>query len=531
MPRNQNFRVIRHVFNGGYEPDSSPTVSVTPDQQGVVHIPHLSVAKNCLYELDGGPRKAWGTTALMSAVSETKTDVRGMFDYWLLGTSDTPAQHRVFFLDDAIYKDDGDGTFATIKTGLQTDTVVGNFSQFDDLLICCNDNATDVPMSWDGTTFQNLAGSPGNFSFTVPHSSHLFGSGVHSAPSTIYYSVPYDPEDWTNAGSGNIQVNPQDGDRVVGMISYKGKLLIFKGPHKGSVWVLSGTSSDDFSLAPLDMDVGAIWQNSIMHMADSVCFVGVDGHIYLIRTTDAFGNFSKPLALSIPISSWIEGRVNVQKLRYASCASLSGLGVAQFCLPIDGSSDPNCILHMDYRFNPPRFSPWEDFDGYTYLTTAIDPDNSYRPAFLYGGNDKRLWRAQRSARVQKSTAIDMDVKTPYMDYGDPSRLKTLNFLGLGLEPLNDGDITVYWARDDNAQQNVSISQGGSDVLGDADADEFTLGTSALGGARFDHRWYDIHNGGQFRAIQYEMVNSAANEDVRLYSITCGYEINGISLEN
>lgn len=541
MAQTPKTRFIKHIVNGGWKPDAPQTVDVTPDQANRVFVPHLIAAENILYQLDGGVRKAFGTTALMAALSETNVNVKGLYDFWR-SVGANPQQHRILHLDDAIYKDDGDESFATIKTGLTNDAVP-NYSQFDDLLIISSDASADVPFSWDGTTFQNLAGSPPNFAFSTVHSAHVFAAGVDANPSTLYYSVPNDPEDWTGAGSGSIQIDPNDGDRITGMISFKGNLIVFKGPYKGSIHIITGTSNTDFARRPLQRGIGAVWQNAITPYRDDIAFMWSDGHIYTLGATASFGDFRLLTQLTgggssfiqgrangSGLSDFISGRVNFSKLRHVTMANNPALGALQVCIPIDSSSQPNFILHVDYRFEEPRMSAWFDYDGYTCVALVIDPDSNDQPIFMYGGNDKRVWKGEQATRLNKgSEQITATLTMPHFDYASAETLKTFAFAGVGVRPLSDNNFTFGWTRDANAEQTVTLSQGGSDVLSPAAANEFTLGTSTLGGGRYDVQWVDIHNGGQFRSISYRV--SSTDGDFEVDNVVGGYHIDGVSMEN
>ena len=124
-------RVIYHFIGGGWQSDLPTSTSAAPDALSRVVVPYLTEAENCLFQSPSGARKAWGTAALMAALSETATNVKGLYDYWR-SPGGTPQQHRILHLDDAIYKDDADQSFSTIKTGLVTDAVP-NYSHFDDI--------------------------------------------------------------------------------------------------------------------------------------------------------------------------------------------------------------------------------------------------------------------------------------------------------------------------------------------------------------------------------------------------------------
>ena len=110
-------------------------------------------------------------------------------------------------------------------------------------------------------------------------------------------------------------------------------------------------------------------------------------------------------------------------------------------------------------------------------------------------------------------------------------LKTFAQVGIGIEPRGAYDLTFGWTRDDNAQQTTTLQQGGGDVLGPADENEFTLGTSALAGSQFVERFQELEEGGEFRSIQYQVTQNGVNEDLELHSLSVTLEPGALSTEN
>src|SRR3990167_3092691 len=255
---------IKHTFGGGWATDLGPSADVIPDQTGRVVVPFLTNAENVLYELDGGPHKSPGTTDVNSSAIGSGAAVRGLYEYWRMGTSGTATQKRIAVASSIVYADAADGVFASIATGKAT-SAVWNFSTFDDILIIANDDTADVPMSYDNTTFQNLAGSPPNFAFSVKHHNYQFAAGVATAPSLLYYSNSLNPELWTGGTSGSISIDPDDGDEITGLISHKNELWVFKGPHKGSIHRITGTSSSTWARETFVSGVGGVWCNSVFN--------------------------------------------------------------------------------------------------------------------------------------------------------------------------------------------------------------------------------------------------------------------------
>ena len=179
---------VRHLFSGGWNTDSGPSVDVAPDREGIVRIPYLIDADNCIYETDGGPHKVGGTSRVNSSELESGAVIKGLFDYWRQGTGGAPTQKRIIHIGTKIKKDDADGTFTDIFTGLESGSIPA-YSTFDDLLIMSSDSTTDVPKSWDQTTAQNLAGSPPNFAFSATHKNRSWAAGNAALPSRLYFSA------------------------------------------------------------------------------------------------------------------------------------------------------------------------------------------------------------------------------------------------------------------------------------------------------------------------------------------------------
>ena len=521
---------IRHRFGGGWATDFGPSadIQLSGGQLGELQlvIPFLLQADNAFYELDGGPHKEFGTTELNSSALESGARIRGLYDYWILGTAGTSAQHRIVAVDDAIYKDDADGSFTSLFTGLSA-TAVPNFGQLDDILIVANDSTLDVPRSWDGSTAQNLAGTPPNFSFGVPHQGYYFVAGIAATPSKLHWPVRLDPEDWVGSGSGDITVDPQDGDQITGFVSYKQNLIVFKGPNKGSIHLITGTSNSDFAHVTLQHGIGAVWQNSIVRFGDDVAFLWSDGHIYSLLATDRFGDFAEGrTALTVGIGKWIKEHVNLNRLRYAWGANWPSRGIMLFGLPIDSSQFPNFILMIDYRFDPPRLAPWPDFSSFNSLAFVVDSSSKER-IIMGGGDDGKVYRLGQPTRsLNGVSAISYNVRTPFMHYGNPMIMKTLQSASISVAPHNNSTIELEWTRDDNTPQAVNVSQEAGAVL-----DEFELNLDTLGGALYLDRFVDIENGGQFRAIQYRLNESENLVDVEIHSFSAVLEIDGPSWEN
>jgi hypothetical protein len=533
MPEQRIF--IRHLFNGGWATDFGPSFEGAPDDSGIIIMPFLNRADNIVYNLDGGPRKMGGTEKINSSALESGADIKGLFDYWrFVGGSAT--QHRIVHVGTTIKKDDADGVFTNIFTGL-TAEANPEYAILEDLLVIASDAGGDVPRSWDGTTAQTIADAP-NLSIVAEHKNRMWGAGVPANPSRLHYSALQDATTWTTGSSGEIDISPDDGDRITAIASHQDSLFVFKGPHKGSIHRILGSSPtgfDPFRRIDFIRGVGAVSQQTIFHYGDDLGFVWSDATIRSLAATDQFGDFLGA-TLSLPINrEYLCSVVNFSQLAQARAVADNAAGLILFSLPIEGSTTNNVMLVLDFRFNPPRWARWTDFDNVSTLATVVDTQKSNIVVPWIGTTDGFVKRTNQPTKsIDGDSAINYHVISPYMNYGLAHIMKGLYAASLGIRPLNDGSINFAWTRDTNLQQSDIFTQGGSGsaVLGPAAANQFTLDTSTLGGGFFSERFRPLgEEGGEFRSIQYEIIHTANNEDVEVHSFSAFIDVGAVSTEN
>jgi hypothetical protein len=430
--------------------------------------------------------------------------------------------------------DNNDFTFANIFTGLATGAVP-SYCTFDDLLIISSDAAADTPKSWDQSTAQDLAGSPPRFSFCAAHKNRAWAAGNYAAPSRLYYSANTDPEDWTGSGSGSIDIDPSDGDMITGIISHKNDLWVFKGPNKGSIHRITGSSptgSDAFARMPFVYGLGAAWHNAIFRFADDIGFVSQYGSVHSLSSTAAYGDFFEA-SLSRPINNgWIRDHLNYNRLRNIWAATDPLGGLVYITASWDSSSFNNTVIVMDFRAAPDIIR-WSKIPSYEAASLGTFVDTNGIRRMLAGGNDgfmRRLNVVDRS--IDATTALSYKVTTPFLNYGDSGTMKTPVWGSIGLAPKGNFDFTFGWTRDGAAQQTVTVAQGANAVLGTAASNQFTLDTSTLAGAMYVDRFHQFNEqGGEFRAIQYQITDSVLDQDIEVHSLTAAMHVDAVNTEN
>lgn len=519
---------ITHLFNGGWATDFGQTIYNPPDQNLQLPIPFLVDALNIVYEFDGGLRKAPGNTEFNATSVGSTTAVLGLFDYWRQGTSDAATQRIVIHAGTTVQSSTLSGaSFSSIQTGLESG-VIPQYSTFDDLLIYASTSTTDVPRSWDQTTNQNLAGTPPNFSFSVPHQNHQFAAGVFSTPSRLYYSAFLDPEDWTTAtDAGSIDIDPNDGDHITGIVSHKNELWVFKGPYTGSIHRITGTNDATWARTTFIRGLGAGWIHTIFKFGDDLGFMAPNGSVYSLAATAAFGDFSQA-SLSYPIDSYLRTNLVHNRIRFFWAVDDPSNGRVFIGLTRSGATTNDAILSMDYRFlaQGDRYPRWSLLDSFSFASLGLFNDTSSRKRVWAGDYVGKVQRLDQVNRNNNGSSISFIATLPYITYGTEVIMKNLGPSALGVVPKNNNNITLQWQRDGEIAQSQTQTQGGTALL-----DSFTLDTDSLGSGRFRPRFFEIEDGGEFRSVQYQITDNTTDSDLEIHSLVTKLEVVGESTEN
>ena len=511
MPQRQT-QHITHRFAGGWAPDFGPLVSGLPSQTSEIVIPYVLEAENVAWTLDGGVRKIGGTTTLGDQMESGSFAIRGLYDYWRIGTAGSATRRKVCHVGTKILEDNdtsvwgkGGDTGQSLFSGLDSGKHP-NYSTFADLLILTSDSTSDVPKSWDQTTAQDLQGGPPNFSFSTEHKNRQWAAGNAAFPSRLYYCAADDPEDWTGAGSGFIDISPGDGDEIRGIASFKDDLWVMKGPYKGSIHRIIGSTPSDFQRKTFVKGLACIGHSTITQFQDDLVFMTPSGSIRSLKATAAFGDFNDA-ALTAPINDWLVTNLNKSVLKSAWVVNDAAKSRLYAAVPTAASTTNDTMLCYDYQFaqiqQPNRWSRITSWDGHSLATFISSGD----PQLMLGGADGYARTADVNARsIDGTGTIRSFVHTPHLNYGSSSRFKTITEVGMTLSPKGKDTVEFIWDRDSQYENSVSLDQGGGGVeLGDAsapDAADFMLDQSELGGLTFTEVYADLEEGGDFRWIQY-----------------------------
>lgn len=457
-------------FAGGWSTDFGPSSNIAP-QGNALPIPWLLNADNVTLKLDGGFHKLGGATKLNSAqVTEGGSGVpfQGIIDVWFQGTAGTETQKRFAQAGTKLLKEDVDGVWDVLTTGLTADKEPC-FEIFNDSVFWASDGHVDTPQRWDGAagSTSNVGGTPPTFSFMVKHKNRMWAAGVASNPSRLYYSGALDGNDWVGATSGSIDIDPSDGDRITGLKSHKNELLVFKGTHRQSIHRITGSSpsgSDAFARIPFVTGVGSINHNGIFTVNDDLVFPSPRG-IHSLAATAAYGDYVEAF-LSRPILTYYQDSLNHTVLNKNWGVNYLSTGQAIWTFAKSGGTAKNVYLAYDYRFQPGRWISWSKDSPYIAANCLAIIENSARKHRLFAGTTSGyVYELDRTSHViDTSTAYTADVRTPFLNLGTSALLKTSEEAYITILPTGSASFTFGYTRDRNAEQTTSITQVTGDTL-------------------------------------------------------------------
>jgi hypothetical protein len=486
-------------------------------------------AENVIFEVDGAVRKFGGATKINDTVIPSAPNVMGMYDFHRGGGAAAFTQTFVAVTGDGeVYKEDMDGTWDNI-TG--TATIGANatpiFCVAGDLLtIWFSDNST--PLKWPQSgNVAVLGGSPPAGRGAVYHAGRLWTWGANANESRLTFSAFGNVEDYTGPDTGSLDFNPGDGDRIVGAISHKGALIIFKGPNRGSIHVVEGTGitgSDGFRKKELVRGIPLQTHNSIVDIGDDVAFMSNRG-IHSLSAVQEFGNFAEK-DVTRHLKGFFRDSINRSNLHLVWGINYAHKSCCMWTMTEAGASENNMALGMSYiRLEEEGFKPFTvKRDCYSaalrkHPTTKIDE-------VIFGGTDGFVRRQDTAARnLDSTTAYNMRLLSPQLLLGttdamgkpNPDQPVVLEDVYMRSVASGNYDIRMSVIRDNLSAEEYLFNQGVAGfILGSAE--NGVLGEDALGGASMQRIYSDPQVIGECTAAQFDINQGGYDEDAYILEI-------------
>lgn len=513
-------------FKGGYATDLAPQVR---------ELNFLARAENVIYELSGAARKVGGGARINSTQISGGPDVVGMYDFHRGGGAAAFTQQFVLVTGDSkIYKEDMDGVYDDITGAASiTANTIPVFAQATDLLTIWTSN-NDAPLKYNQTgNVASLGGTPPVGRGMVFHANRGWAWGANANASRLYYSASGNIEDWTGGDTGSIDIDPEDGDRIVGATSHKQNLIIFKGPNRGSIHVISGTTVSTFARTVLVSFQGEAIQthNSIIPVADDVWFM-TDIGIRSLAATQKFGNFQGAV-LTRFLRGYFETSLNRSRLDRVWGVDYHHKGAACWAVTAVGASENNQIFGLSYQRNEE-----EGLKAFTWkpnncisIATRDNPSSGIQEFCIGRTNGYVLRFNQPNRALETSTAYTFRITTPSIllgavdSQGKPKgdQPVTLQRLWMRSQPLGDWNVSVSLTRDDLHTTAYNFNQGSGSiftmndsVLGNGVA--LTGDEDVLGGGNLKVTYSDPPVAGECRSLTLDITQGGLNQDANIYEI-------------
>lgn len=402
----------------------------------------------------------------------------------------------------------------TLTTGLQCDMIEFNNGTTNMII---GVNGTDVPWSFDGTTLQNLTGSPPTGRWIEYFNNYVYIARDTNHSNRLYYSAVNDATSWnTTEGTGNYFTF--DGP-ITGIKSFGTQFVVFKND---SIGVLTGYDITDFvQVSQLIKGVGCVAGHSIVEAKIGgpagkavLVFLAHDG-IYAFDGTPNLIKLSNPIERKF-IGGTAANRWN--ESRYGNAVATFSTRYQWYILGISDSGDTTnafqLILDLSLPFNTPDNKtavPHWPLDGPVTNAICVRRNSNNREDLYFMGSDgfvylwdPTLFNRDGAAYVSYWTSKIFDMEQTWI-------LREMNGV---FEQLGDYDIEVYL----NADQQSGLGEMATINTLDTSAtlDSFILDTDTLTGNDFLNLNADIVNSGRF--LQWSVRNPTINGQFRLQAM-------------
>lgn len=489
--------------------------------QALIRPDQLIVARNVSFDT-GTIRKEGGALKYnSSAISGAPTVIGG----WDWNPSAGVQRMVVVLSDGTVKKDSGAGTFpTTLASGLTVTDTVPTFVEAGKevaannrkLYLFTGKNAVQI-LDGDGATMAAISTPPADWTGAnqptcgANHEGRVWGAGNANDPHRVYYSTQTNHSDYTGAGSGSLSIYPGEGERITGLISFKGLLVIWKYPRGVYFADTTDPTIANWKIKRITTGTGGVSPQSQILIDNDVMFLDAAGNFQLLSATQEFGNMlTNNLSQKYQINTFLRDNINMTLLSKVRGIYYGHKREALFVLPTLNSQVNNCRMVCD--FNGPeqeqRFI-FRDRDVNECIFLRTEADNIQHPCI--GDNAGFIYKLDQTARNKDGSGYLGTFQTPHIDFNhlDPKlgvRRKMGRFLEVVTEPTGNWNMAVDIMWDGVTVQTVQFNMGVTGVgLG-----TFVIGTDQLGADALSNRKRRIV--GEGRRFSLVARNSGANED-------------------
>jgi len=265
-------------------------------------------------------------------------------------------------------------------------------------------NGKDNPKKFDGENFGDLGGSPPNGDVAALYKDRIYVSGVSPNYSTLYWSEVGNPEKWP--ASNNVDVNNNDGDKIVALVPLFDSLIIFK---EYSIWEWQvDMKNNPAFLRYITKNIGTTSARSVKNLNGIVYFFNRKGVWMLAQ--------KYPELISLKIDKFIRAIQNPYDVVAFTDGNKYCLYVGD--LTVDGRDYPNTVLVYDTLYNQWTIKCLAH--KMTTITSFIKEDKS---EVIYFGSDNGQCYLWNDGYSFAGVPIEVEYETKMFQPGDPKYRK------------------------------------------------------------------------------------------------------------
>jgi len=380
----------------------------------------------------------------------------------------------------------------------------------------------------NGVTLAAITTPPADWAASFPifgvlHGNRHWAGGNSSDPHRIYYSTVGDHQDFTGAGSGTFAIFPGEGEQIVGGISFRGLLILFKYPRGIYMVDTRDPAVANWRVDKLNSAVGAASPWCIVQISNDILLLDSTGHFHLMSTINDFSDVNtSDVSRPQNISPFMRENVSLLNMRKAMGAWYGAKAKAWFMVPLLGSPDNNLRIVVDFN---------DANTGARFLMSRRDigkalwmrPDTTGVQRPTLGDDDGFIWIMDEDVRNKDGLAYTMFFDTAEMDFShvDPQlgpRTKNGEYIEITSDIVRDISITVtpYW--DGYIGQPILFTMGSvGEVL-----DNFVLDEDALSASGTVTEQQRLE--GQGRRLKLSMENNILDDEVRISEVRVGFTV-------
>lgn len=404
------------------------------------------------------------------------------------------------------YKWTGSGNWAALSGSYTLDTAA-----YIDIVVANNNayffDGTNTVPKYNGTTMSTVATIPKGTMARWFHN-QLHVAGMSADGNALKSSDIGDPETFTGGGSSDLDINPNDGDNIVGLSELNNELIIFK---KNRIWSATGFGTAAIDLTDINEKMtgfGGISHRAIVNVGNDLLYLGFSGSSPIIRSLQRtrYGTIIDGGAISEDIEGTMDG-LNKAQLSKA-CGMFDGK-YAWFAVP-NGSSTTNNLVLTYKPDTEAKYRGWTRhtgikascFDIFTMSSTA-------ERYFGEAGADGKAYVLD-SSTSDNGTAINFSITTRRYGGNFPEAKKKWKWLFINAKEVGDYDVTVDYSGDGfdyDTLGTLNLSGSGS-VL------PLTLDSSRLGTTDIKRVRYTVPKSRDYY-MQYKIYDTSATSSITI----------------